>query len=139
MMQESQSDSEDRTRDKAEDSPLLTEEDTSSEETRKLTLKTTTQPQVIVHCKCGALYMYRYVHVYVHCSCEGSNSHGSCGYCSVPGKCSLPGKHPCTAFQGATVAASVQILIQGKRSCRPKSRVMFKCPWALIRDTTVIN
>ena len=47
MMQESQSDSEDRTQDKAEHSPLLTEEDTSSEETRKLTLKTTTQPQVI--------------------------------------------------------------------------------------------
>ena len=130
-MQESQSDSEDRTRDKAEDSPLLTEEDTSSEETRKLTLKTTTQPQVIIYCKCGALYMYMYV--YVHCSCEGSNSHGSYGYCSVPGK------HPCTAFQGTTVAASVQILIQGKRSCGPKSRVMFKCPWALIRDTTVIN
>ena len=28
-------------------------------------------------------------------------------YRSVPGKCPLPGKRPCTAFQGATVAASV--------------------------------
>ena len=139
-MQESQSDSEDRTRDKAEDSPLLTEEDTSSEETKKLTLKTTTQPQVIVHCKCGALYMY--VHVYVHCSCDGSNFRGFCRYCSVLGKRPLPGKHPCTAFQGAAVAASIQtygILIQGKHPCGPKLRVIFKCPWALIQDTIVIN
>ena len=45
-------------------------------------------------------------------------------YRSVPGKC------PCTAFQGATIAASIQtygILIPDKRPCRPKSRVMFKC------------
>ena len=38
------------------------------------------------------------------------------------------GKHPCTAFQGATVLASIQtcgILIPGKS---PKSRVMFKRP-----------
>ncbi len=48
MMQESQSDSEGKTPDKAEHSPLLTEEDTSAEETKKLTLKTTTQPQVHV-------------------------------------------------------------------------------------------
>ena len=42
---------------------------------------------------------------------------------------SVPGKRPCTTFQGATVAASIQmygILILGKRSCGPKSRVMFK-------------
>ena len=61
-------------------------------------------------------------------------------YCSVPGKRPLPGKRPCTAFQGATVAASIQvygILIPGKRPCRPKSRVMLKRPWALTRDTTV--
>ena len=31
-------------------------------------------------------------------------------YCSVPGKCPLPGKHPCTcsSFQGVNVAASMQ-------------------------------
>ena len=29
-------------------------------------------------------------------------------YRSVPGKCPLLGKRPCTTFQGATVAASVQ-------------------------------
>ena len=65
-----------------------------------------------------------------------------CKYRSVPSKHPLPGKHPCTVFQGATVAASIQtygILIPGKRPCRPKSQVnMFKCPWALTRDTTVI-
>ena len=56
-------------------------------------------------------------------------------YRSVPGKC------PRTTFQGATVAASIQtygILILGKRPCRPKSLVMFKHPWALTRDTTVM-
>ena len=61
-------------------------------------------------------------------------------YCSVPGKCPLPGKRPCTALQGATVAASIQtygILIPGKRPCGPKTRVMFKRPWALTWDTTV--
>ena len=47
MMQESQSETEDKAQDRAEHSPLLTEEDSSSEETKKLTLKTaTTQPQV---------------------------------------------------------------------------------------------
>ena len=63
-------------------------------------------------------------------------------YRSVLGKCPLPGKRPCTAFQGATVAASIQmygILIPGKRPCGPKSRVIFKCLWALTRDTTVAN
>ena len=48
---------------------------------------------------------------------------------------SVPGKRPCTTFQGATVAASIQtymyvILIPGKRPCGPKSWV--------IRDTTAI-
>ena len=49
---------------------------------------------------------------------------------------SVPGKDPYTAFQ---VAASIQkyaIYIPGKCSCRPKSRVMFKRPWALTQDTT---
>ena len=57
-------------------------------------------------------------------------------YRSVPGKRPLPGKHPCAEFQGVTVATSIQtygICIPGKRPCRPKSRVMFKCPWALTR------
>ena len=61
-------------------------------------------------------------------------------YRSVPGKRPLPGKRPCAEFQGVTVAASIQtygIYIPGKRPCGPKSRVMFKCPWALTRDTTV--
>ena len=47
-------------------------------------------------------------------------------YHSVPGKRLLPGRHPCTAFQGATVAASIQtygILILDKHPCIPKSRV----------------
>ena len=54
--------------------------------------------------------------------------------------CSLPRKRPCTTFQGATAAASIQtygILISGKRPCGPKSRVKFKRPWALTRDNTV--
>ena len=54
---------------------------------------------------------------------------------------SVLGKRPCTAFQGATVAASIQtyrILISGKRPCGPKSRVVFKRPWVLIRDTMVL-
>ena len=60
-------------------------------------------------------------------------------YCSVPGKRPLPGtKRPCTAFQGATVAASIQmrthgILILGKRPCWPKSLVI--CLGALIPGT----
>ena len=47
---------------------------------------------------------------------------------SVPGKRPLPGKGPCTAFQGATMAASIQtygILIPGKRPCGPKSQVTY--------------
>jgi hypothetical protein len=61
-------------------------------------------------------------------------------YRNVPGKRPFPGKRPCTAFQGVTVAASIQtygILIPGKRPCRPKLRIMFKRPWVLTRDTTV--
>ena len=61
-------------------------------------------------------------------------------YRSVPGKRPLPGKRPCIEFQGVTVAASIQtygIFIPGKRPCGPKSRVMFKCPWALTRDTSM--
>ena len=54
----------------------------------------------------------------------------------------IPGKRPCpcTTFQGATVAASIQtcgIFIPGKRPCGPKSRIMFKRPWALTQDTMV--
>ena len=56
--------------------------------------------------------------------------------------CSVLGKHPCTAFQGATVAASLQmyeISIPGiKCSYGPKLRVMFKRSWVLTRGTTVI-
>ena len=61
-------------------------------------------------------------------------------YRSVPGKHPLPGKCPCTKFQGVTVAASIQtygIYIPGKRPCGPKSRVMFKHPWVLTWDATV--
>ena len=63
-----------------------------------------------------------------------------CKYHGVPGKRPLPGKRPCTAFHGATVAASIQtygILIPGKHPCGPKSQSMFKRPWVLTRDTTV--
>ena len=57
-------------------------------------------------------------------------------YHSVPGKRPLPGKHPCTTFQGATVAASIQtygILILGKHPCGSKLQVKFKRPWVLTR------
>ena len=51
---------------------------------------------------------------------------------------SIPGKHPCTAFQGATVPASSMqtdgILILGKHPCGSKSWTTFKRPW----DTTII-
>ena len=63
-------------------------------------------------------------------------------YRSVLSKCPLPGKRPCTPFQGVNVAASIQtygILILEECPCRPKLRVMFKCPWALTRDTTVCS
>ena len=61
-------------------------------------------------------------------------------YHSIPGKHPLPGKRSCTTFQGATVAASIQVygsLIPGKPPCGPKLRVMLKRPWALTRDSTV--
>ena len=53
---------------------------------------------------------------------------------------SVPGKRPCTSFQGINVAASIQMYgnnVPGKRPCGPKSWCMFKCPWALNQDTTV--
>ena len=64
--------------------------------------------------------------------------------CTVVSRASahFRGKRPCTPFQGVNVAVSIQtygILIPGKRPCRPKLRVMFKRPWALTRDTTVIS
>ena len=68
-------------------------------------------------------------------------THGIYIYHSVPGKRPLPGKRSCAEFQGVTVAASIQtygIYIPGKRPCGPKSRVMFKRPWLLTRDTMVI-
>ena len=52
----------------------------------------------------------------------------------------LLGKRPCIAFQGVNVAASIRmygICFLGKRPCRPKSLVMFKCQWSLTRDTVV--
>ena len=63
-------------------------------------------------------------------------------YHSVLGKCPLPGKRSCSVFQGVNVAASIQMYgsyILGKRPCRPKSRVMFKCPWAITRNTMVVT
>ena len=62
-------------------------------------------------------------------------------YRSVPDKRPLLGKRLCTTFQGATIAASIQmygIYVPGKCPCGPKLQVMFKHPWALTRDTTVI-
>ena len=61
---------------------------------------------------------------------------------SVPGKRPLQGKNPCIAFQGATVAASIQtygILIPGKCPCRPKSQITFKHPWVLSWDIMVCS
>ena len=49
-------------------------------------------------------------------------------YRSVPGKRPLPGKRPCTSFQGVYVSAFIQTYgsyIPSKRPCGPKSRVMF--------------
>ena len=63
-------------------------------------------------------------------------------YRSFLGKCPLPGKRPCISFQGVNVAASIQMYgnyIPGERPCGPKSHGMFKCPWALTRDTTVLH
>ena len=45
-------------------------------------------------------------------------------YHSVPGKRRFPCKRPCTAFQGATIAASHRNLLPGKCPCGPKFRVM---------------
>ena len=53
---------------------------------------------------------------------------------------SIPGKRPCSAFQGVNVTASIQTYgnyIPGKCPCWPKSRVVFKRPWVLTCDTTV--
>ena len=75
------------------------------------------------------LYLHVYMHVYMYQYYM---------YHNVPGKRPLPGKCPCTTFQGATVAHSIEtygILIPGKRPCGPKSRVKFKRPWALTQDT----
>ena len=61
-------------------------------------------------------------------------------YRSVPGKRPLLGKRPCTSFQGVNVAATIQTYgnyVPGKCPCGPKSRCMFKRPWALTQDTTV--
>ena len=82
---------------------------------------------------CVWVWVY-YMYVYRDKACFESTR------CSVPGKHPLPGKRPCTEFQGVTVAASIQtygIYILGKHPHRSKLRVMFKRPWALTRDTTV--
>ena len=75
-------------------------------------------------------YMYSF---YVYCTV--------CSYCTLITYCSIPGKRPCTAFQGVNVAASIQTYgsyILDKRPYRPKSRFMFKCPWVLAWDSTVV-
>ena len=57
-------------------------------------------------------------------------------YHRVPGKHLLLGKCPCSSFQRVNVAVSIQTCesyIWGKQPCGPKSRVMFKRPWALTR------
>ena len=62
-------------------------------------------------------------------------------YHSVLGKRPILGKRPCTAFQGVTIATSIQtygILIPSRHPYEPKSRVMFKRPWALTQDTMVL-
>ena len=59
----------------------------------------------------------RYVYAYIQCSFPVVTQ-----LChSVPGKCPLPGKCPCTSFQGVNVAASIQNYVLGKRPCGPKS------------------
>ena len=53
----------------------------------------------------------------------------------------LPGKRLCIAFHGVNIAASIQtyaIQTQGKHPYGQVSRIMFKRPRALTRDTTVI-
>ena len=64
-------------------------------------------------------------------------NYASCTCCSIPGKRPLPGKCPCTTFQGATVAASIQtykILIPGKPG---QNRELCLSAHGLTRDTTV--
>ena len=81
----------------------------------------------------------------VHVTDDVEGAYWSCEPCvyrSVPGKCPLPGKRPCTSFQGVNVAASIQTYgnyVPGKHPCGPKSRCMFKRPWALTRDTAVYS
>ena len=65
----------------------------------------------------------------------------ACYIPSVPGKRPLLGKHLYSSFQGVNVAASIQMYgnyIPGKRPCGPKSQIMFRRPWVLTRDTTVL-
>ena len=58
-------------------------------------------------------------------------------YRSVPGKHPLPGKCPCTILHGVIVAASIWIrtCIPGKCPCGPKSWLMFKRLWGILRYT----
>ena len=66
--------------------------------------------------------------------------HIVCG-CKTANYRSVPGKRPCTSFQGVNVAASIQTYgnyVPGKHPCGTKSRCMLKCPWALTRDTMVM-
>ena len=58
-------------------------------------------------------------------------------YHSVPGKRPLPGKPPCTAFQGATVAASIQTYGILSTHASQNHEFMFKRPWALTQNTAV--
>ena len=56
--------------------------------------------------------------------------------------CSVPGKHPCIAcvlIHGVNVAGAVQMygIFIPMHACRPKSWIMFKCPWVLTRPTMV--
>ena len=63
-------------------------------------------------------------------------------YRSAPGKRPLLGKCRGTSFQRVNVAASIQTYgsyIPGKRPCGPNSQLMFKRPWALTQDTTVVS
>ena len=51
-------------------------------------------------------------------------SRGLCSSFYTNAYCSVPGKHPCTAFQGVYVAASIQAYgsyMPDKRPCGPKS------------------
>ena len=46
--------------------------------------------------------------------------------------------HACISFQGVNIAASIQTYIPGKCPYGPKSQGMFKCPWMLTWDVTVM-